>query len=165
MQGLEEHSFEKSKSHDACALCGLPEKNVEDRTHTLFSDYLGHSWNERPAHFLAELQEISEIPQPEIEAEEIEHLRILLKEINKADATETPGQLAKRIAKLKLLPKTDTYKRYGILQTLAVIGVLPTDRELNNQPMRSDIVMPLAGWKGVLGVDFEKASEIFKILF
>ena len=161
--GIDNHKFEKSELKENCSICGLPKNTFEDRTHSLFTYYLGHSWNEMPAHFLGELQEISEMPKPRILEDEIEVFINLLKEINKADANETPGQLEKRIAKSKLLPKTNKYKRYGILQTLAVIGVLPSNSEFDNQPIRSDIVLPLAGWQVELGVDFNKVTEIFKI--
>ena len=163
LQQLEEHKFEKVKNNTTCANCGLIENVVMDKTHNLFTYYLGHSWNECPEHFLTEIEEITDYSKPEILEEDTERLIYLLQEINKAEPNETPGQLEKRIAKSKLLPKTDKYKRYGILQTLAVIGVLPSNSHLNNQPIRSDITMPLAGWKGKLGVNFEKAAEIFEI--
>jgi len=46
---------------------------------------------------------------------------------------------------------------------LAVIGVLPSSPKYDKQPVRSDIALPLAGWKGELGVNFDKANEVFKI--
>lgn len=163
MNGLSQHSFEKSSSRTSCAICELPQETVVDRTHALLTYYYGHSWNEGCADFLPELEEISEIEKPNVTDADRARLINLLREIATADIDETPGQLEKRIGKSKLLPKTDKYKRYGILQTLAVIGVLPSDPDLDAQPARSDIVPPLAGWRGELGVDFDKAYEIFKI--
>lgn len=161
--GLSNHSYQKSETSATCIICGLPESTVEDRTYSLLSYHMGNSWNEQPEYFLAELQEISAEPKPELNEEDIQRFIQLLQEINNADKDETPADLEKRIAKSKLLPKTDKFKRYGIFQTLAVLGILPSKSEFDNQPEQSDIVFPLAGWKGELGVDFNKAKEIFQI--
>ncbi len=161
---IKEHKFKDSENTPCCMICGLPQKTTQDRTRNLFTYYLGHSWNESPEDFLDEINDILNYPKPIVNEKDKEFLIKLLKEINKADPEETPGSLEKRIAKLKLLPKTDKYKRYGILQTLAVIGVLPHKPEIaNSQPTRSDIVLPLAGWRGELGVNFDKVFEIFNI--
>ncbi|MFD2562878.1 hypothetical protein [Aquimarina rubra] len=163
LQKVEEHTYIASKKYSGCAICGLPESTTEDSTHNLFTYYLGHSWNESPKHFAAELEDILQYPKPEIYEKDKELLVKLLLSIDDSDKNETPGQLEKRIAKEKLLPKTDKYKRYGILQTLAILGILPSNAEFDNQPARSDIVLPLAGWRGELGVDFQKAIEIFEL--
>lgn len=163
LQGITEHDYTPSEEYSGCSICGLPENTTEDTTHSLFTYYLGHSWNEFPKHFAAELEDVLQYSKPEITNIDKACLTKLLLSINNADENETPGQLEKRIGKEKLLPKTDKYKRYGILQTLAILGILPSKKELDKQPVRSDIVMPLAGWKGKLGVDFKKASEIFEI--
>ena len=161
MSGLEEHAFAPSQRHLNCDVCGLRKQSVFDRTHALYTYYLGHSWNETPANFLPELEEASTFEPPEITKEQIARLSALLRAINDASEDETPGQLEKRIASLKLLPKADKYKRYGMLQTLAVTGVLPSDPETDGQPARSDIVHPLAGWRGRMGVVYEVASKVF----
>ena len=161
MSGLEAHAFAPSQRHVNCDVCGLPKQSVFDRTHALYTYYLGHSWNETPANFLPELEEASTFEPPEVTKEQIARLSALLRAINDASKDETPGQLEKRIASLKLLPKADKYKRYGMLQTLAVTGVLPSDPETDGQPARSDIVHPLAGWRGRMGVDYEVASKVF----
>jgi len=163
LKELENHIYTESEESVNCTICNLPTTVTIDRTHALFTYYLGHAWNERPADFIFELQEIANLAKPTVSKEDIELFVTLLKEINRADANETPGQLEKRIAKAKLLPKTDKYKRYGILQTLAVIGILPSKEELVNQPLRSDIACPFAGWKGKLGVNFDKVFEVFNI--
>ena len=104
----------------------------------------------------------------------------LLEIIAAADEKETPGKLEKRLASIKILKNSDKYKRYGILQTLAECGILPnkyispkyeaftTEKDLwkasEKLPTsdRSDIVLPLAGWKGENGVDFKRYNEIFQ---
>ncbi|WP_298780946.1 hypothetical protein [uncultured Polaribacter sp.] len=143
--------------------CGLPDKKSYDITHQLYTYHIGHSWNEFPETFALELNEIINYPEPEILKSDKDRLIKLLKVIANAPENETPGKLEKRIGKEKILPKTDKYKRYGILQTLAVTEILPSNKKFDKQPFKSDIVMPLAGWKGELGVDFKKAEEIFKI--
>lgn len=165
LETLEPHKFQASDTTSNCAICGLPRKSVQDRTHTLYTYHLGHSWNESPQGFLAELEEILTYPEPDVSKEDKSRLKDLLKLIAQAEPGETPGQLEKRIAKAKLLPKTDKYKRYGILQTLAIMGILPSDPAIDNQPARSDIVMPLAGWSGRMGVDFDKAVQAFDLTF
>jgi len=69
---IDHHRFERSESTTSCAICGLPEYIVQDRTHSLFTFHMGHSWNEMPENFLAELQEVSEISKPEVLAADIE---------------------------------------------------------------------------------------------
>ncbi len=163
LQEITEHKYNPSEKYSGCSICKLPQETTMDRTHELYTRYLGHSWNEYPESFVAELEDILQYPIPEITKSDTDYLVKLLLSINNADENETPGQLEKRIGKEKLLPKTDKYKRYGILQALAILGILPSDKKLDNQPSRSDIVLPFAGWKGKLGVDFDKAYEIFKI--
>ncbi len=164
LQNITKHHFASSESSCNCSICGLPKERTEDRTHNLYTYYLGHSWNEQPQCFVAELEDILQYSKPQVTEADKEILVKLLLLINQANENETPSQLEKRIGKEKLLPKTDKYKRYGILQTLALLEILPSNKELENlQPARSDIVMPLAGWRGRFGVDFKKAKEIFKI--
>jgi hypothetical protein len=80
------------------------------------------------------------------------------------------------------LDQTDKYKRYGILQALAECGILPNklikpkyeeftsvkdlwaaSKSLSTSS-RSDIVLPLGGWKGAYGVDMKRYQEIFNTL-
>lgn len=163
MRDVKKHEPQYEENGENCVICGLPKEDRSDRMYWLIGKYLGHSWNEFPVNFVEELKDILQYDKPTITEKDKSCLVNLLLSISKSDENETPGQLEKRIAKEKLLPKTDKYKRYGILQTLAILGILPSKKELDNQPMRSDIVMPLAGWKGELGVDLKKAEEIFNI--
>ncbi len=164
LQNISEHTYMPSEDSRNCSVCGLPDEVTEDKTHNLYTYYLGHSWNEQPQCFVAELEDILQYSKSEMTEADKEILVKLLLLINQAHENETPSQLEKRIGKEKLLPKTDRYKRYGVLQTLAILGILPSEKERENlQPARSDIVMPLAGWRGRFGVNFKKAEEIFNI--
>ncbi len=164
LQEITKHEYKPHEKYSGCAICSLPKECTYDRMYWLINEYLGHSWNERPEGFLEELKDILQYEKPIITEKDEEYLIKLLLSISKAEENETPGQLEKRVGKEKLLPKTDKYARYGILQTLAILEILPSDEKLGErQPFRSDIVMPLSGWRGCLGVDFEKAKEVFNI--
>ncbi len=163
LQFLEEHEYLYKEKYSECGVCCLPKHCTEDMTHTLFTYYIGYSSNFYPPHYLTELEDVLQYPKPEINESDKEILMNLLLFIDKAEEKESPGHLAKRIASHKMLPKTDKYKRIGILQTLAILEILPSKKELVRQSHRSEIGFPLSGWRGKLGVDFEKASEIFEI--
>lgn len=173
---LTEHSF---VGDETCKICGLPKQQTLDRTETLHTNYLGHSWNELPLSFLIDLQEIVNFEKPIITNQDKEFLIRLLQVIEQASDNETPSELEKRLAKEKILPKTDKYKRYGILQTLAECGILPNPfltpfwdnfytctesweaHDKLKGSSRSDIILPLAGWRGRFGVNWERYREIF----
>ena len=40
---LQRHAFE---GDEYCEICRLPAQKTEDKTHHLYTYYLGHSWNE-----------------------------------------------------------------------------------------------------------------------
>lgn len=174
---LKQHSF-AGKQH--CEICGLPQKETIDKTNKLFTLYSGHSWNEIAINYLIDLEEIQDFEQPEVTEADKQKLVDLLKFIELAEANETPGKLEKRMAANKILPDTDKYKRYGILETLAECGILPnpllnakydqfipqtelwqTSRKLKGSD-RSDIVLPLGAWKGAYGVNWQRYREIFE---
>lgn len=173
---LFKHPFSGKNS---CEICGLPATETTDKTHQLYTYYIGHSWNEMPLHFLIELEEAVTFDMPAISHTDKQKPAELLDFIAAADAKETPGQLEKRIASHKVLDQTDKYKRYGILQTLAECGILPNSfikpryEAFNTQKdlwkasenlttsFRSDIILPLGGWKGENGVNRKRYAEIF----
>ncbi|MEP2669679.1 MAG: hypothetical protein ABJH04_11820 [Cyclobacteriaceae bacterium] len=177
VKNLRKHEFE---GKETCEICGLPKKETIDKTNDLYGYYLGSSWNEIPIHHLIELDEIVKFDKPKVTKEDLNKLIGLLDSIAEADPKETPGNLEKRLAKNKMLPKTDKYQRYGILMTLAECGILPNDfilptydkfstrkevwKAIENLTIshRSDIVLPLGGWKGKNGVDYNRYREIFE---
>jgi integrase len=177
LKHLPEHKF---TGDDICEICGLKINEIINKETILKTYYLGHSWNELPSHYLFELEEIINKEKPIINELDKNLLDNLLELINMADKDETPGKLEKRISGNKILRKTDKYKRYGILQTLAECGILPNklitpryEHFVNFKEMielhknlkgsiRSDIILPLAGWRGEYGVNYKKYKEIFK---
>jgi hypothetical protein len=176
LKHLPEHKFTGEK---ICDICGLPKTETIDEADVLSTYYSGHSWNELPLNCLIELEEIINMEKPIIKESDKELLDTLLETIGMAEKDETPGKLEKRIGKDRILIKTDKYKRYGILQTLAECGILPNKliiprydkfvsfkemTEMHEKLMgsvKSDIVLPLAGWKGEYGIDKEKYTKIF----
>lgn len=163
-----------------CEICGLPATATLRTEQTLQGAHAGHASNEVIEHVLPRWQETITFPAPAPTPKDASVLRDLLHLIAEAAEDETPGQLEKRIAKARILPKTDKYKRHGILQTLAECGILPNDlvppiyegprterqywdahRRLKGGS-RSDIVLPLAGWRGRMGVDMDRYREIFE---
>ncbi len=178
LQNLSQHTF---VGKDYCNVYGLPQKKIIDKTHQLYTFYLGHSWNEQPLSFLIDLEEISLKDKRLILASDLKHLKLVFETILSANESEMPGQLEKRLASTKVLSNTDKYKRYGILQTLAECGILPNDRikpkhegftnysdflKINSDFLknsRSDIVLPLAGWKGENRINNKRVKELFTI--
>jgi hypothetical protein len=174
LKNLPEHKF--TGKHN-CDICSMREIETIDKTGQLFSYHLGAVWNEMPLHFLIELEEIVKMEKPVITETDKTFLDNLLDFINQTEKDETPGKLEKRLAKNKTLPKTSKYSRYGILQTLAMCGILPNKLVVPDYDgftnfrercaiklkgsIRSDIVLPLAGWRGEYGVDYKKYKEIF----
>ena len=176
LQHFKPHAFEGARH---CEICGVPAE-VEIRAEAaLASAHAGHASNEVVEDLLPRWEEVLTLPDPVPSEQDWDILRALLARISEAEADETPGALEKRIAKARVLPKTDKYKRHGILQTLAECGVLPNlhcmalydgqrlqrewwaaHHQMKGAP-RSDIVLPLAGWRGQMGVDMGRAREVF----
>ncbi len=176
---LHKHAFQAEGRYKTCNICGLPKKEEIDKSDSLTSEYHGHSWNEVPLAKLIDLDDILKSPPPVPTQEDQLALFNLLNFIAEAAPDETPGQLQARIGKAKLLPKTDKLKRYGILQTLAECGIMPNKYiqpkfdaftpqyeswEIHAKlkvATRADIILPLAGWSGKDGVNFDRYYEIF----
>jgi hypothetical protein len=177
LKHLPEHKFTGGKN---CDICGLPKTETIDKTDILSTYCSGHSWNELPLHYLIELEDIINMEKPIVTELDKKLLDDLLRIIEMAEKDETPGKLEKRISGNKILKNTDKYKRYGILQTLAECGILPNkliiprydkfmsfkeileaEKKLKGS-IRSDIILPLAGWKGEYGINKDKYKIIFK---
>lgn len=148
-----------------------------DVTERLLRLALGWSWNELPSHYLPDLEAAVSEGLPGPSEDDRERLAALLDVVASQPDGTTPGALEKAVASAKILPGTDKYQRYGILTGLAEFGVLPSrsqapswDRFVSatqrreasaGTPMRSDITMPLAGWRG--GVDQQRAARLLSL--
>jgi hypothetical protein len=169
-------------NYSACRACGIDRSTTLDPSKELLLYYSGNVWNERPGRWCIELEELARSGAPQPTQEDRHTLLALLRACDASDAAITPGQLEQQLAKDKILRTTKTkYERYGILQALAETGILPNEliaprwdrfitpaeiwrasENLKGSP-RSDVVLPLAAWRGRLGVDWQRAAEIFSI--
>lgn len=165
-----------------CLACGLPLADDLDVTHERLRLHLGWAWNEGPLHYLVDLESFDPAVFPmDAVTRGRAILADLLRFVAAQPAETTPGALERAIARAKLLPETDRYKRLGILIGLAETGILPNpllppawhafatpperwaaSRRLKGSP-RSDITLPLAAWRGEHGVDWEAAHALFGV--
>jgi hypothetical protein len=168
--------------YSACRACGVDRSTNLDPSKELLLYYSGNVWNEKPGRWWTDLEELARSGAPNPTQEDRDTLLALLHACASADAAVTPAQLEQQLAKGKILRATKSkYERYGILQALAETGVLPNEliaprwdrfispveiwhagESLKGSP-RSDIVLPLAAWRGKLGVDWRRAAEIFSM--
>lgn len=175
------HAATGSK-HEHCETCSIRKEADIDRTEELLRCHLGFLWNELPTDWVLDLEELAQIGPPKPTDRDRENFRALLSAIADASADCTPGELEKELARRKVLPHSrDKYQRYGILEALAEVGVLPNafvaprwDAFTPNEQLfaasrkvrgssRSDIVLPFGGWRGSLGVDWRRAEELFGV--
>lgn len=183
---LKPHAFagrdEKPVSNTMCATCGLPLVSTLDRTQDIFRLYWGYAWNESPESYLVDLEERAEAEMPDVEDDDRQTFRALLEAIDEAPAEETPGKLQARLGSAKLLPGTDKYRRYGVLLALGELGIMPSavlgpsadgfipwevrlhaSSKAGGSP-RSDVVVPLSGWRGELGIDWARVDTLYPTL-
>jgi hypothetical protein len=178
-QHLPDHRFEPGGDGTVCAICGLPQRATFDRTEEVFRLHWGYAWNEQPAHFLADLEEWSELDRPAQRAEDARAFVALLEAIDRAPPDEPPSALEKRLRAAKLPCRVDKYRRYGILLALGELGILPNERIPPSVDgfvtwssrraaaagaggsHRSDVVLPLSGWRGDLGVDWGRTAALY----
>lgn len=165
-----------------CETCAILKAAKVDRTARLVRCHLGFLWNELPTEWVVDLEELAMIGPPQPTDADHATFRALLEAIAEAPVECTPGQLEKELARRKVLPHTrDKYQRYGILEALAEVGVLPNplippswdrfvplDERLSASShlkgnARSDIVLPFGAWRGALGVDWTRAEALFGV--
>ena len=171
------HKF--AGTHKVCSLCGVEKTEWKNVRYEIFRLYWGYAWNELPLTYLIDLEEFIEQTEVNPTQQDIEIFNTLLDAISNAPSDETPSQLEKRIAKEKIIPKVDKYRRYGILEALSEVGAIPNsiqapsierfisqeecwvNSEKLKSSLRSDIILPYGAWRGNLGVDHKRAKEIF----
>lgn len=176
------HRADPTPGYDDCRTCGIPLEADIELADEVVRWHLGSVWNEGVQTFFVDLEELAAQSIPEPTEADRATLKRLLEVAAEADPAETPSQLEQRLAKLKVVPDSDKYKRYGILEALAEIGVLPNrvmdpswDRFVTQQerwdaskhvrgPARSDIVVPFGAWRGADGVDAARAKTILGVV-
>lgn len=179
-KALPEHTFNPSeKGEDICAICSIPKYIWIQEGEEIFRKYMGCSWNEVWGKSLVDLQEFSELPPCVPTEEDIQIFCAVIDLIRNAPLEETPGKLEQRIKKAKIVPHYEKYRFRGQLMTLAELGVLPNpyikplyDGFVSFRQKcliahkvpgstRSDIVLPLAGWRGDNPVDEDRLYCLF----
>ncbi|WP_341277984.1 hypothetical protein [Paenibacillus sp. FSL H8-0537] len=178
---MQEHPYEQAERFVCCKYCGFSKDQYEHLTYIRYAIHLGNAYDSTVGAYahLTELAELTEHGPIVPTAEDIQKFTQLLHFIDEAQDDETPGKLEKRLTAAKLLKGTPGMRR-SILKSLASVGVLPNtvlpltpdswtnmedilngELQLSNTKGRSDMEMPWAGWKGELGVDWDKARQLF----
>ncbi len=178
---IKPHAADRPSGYSSCNSCGFSRKARVDFSEEALRVRLGFSWNECPENYLVDLEDFARFARPAPTQSDRATLQEVLATAASAAADCTPGQLEKTLASRKLIPASDKYARYGILSALAIVGVLPnellasswdrmvTETEARDASRRargghrSDITVPLAGWRGALGVDWKRAKALFGI--
>lgn len=163
-----------------CEKCSIKKEKYLNVGEVLFSHYYGGSWNEGIELMLIELREFSQLEVPTPTEEDIVVFRKLIDVIRNAPQGETPGKLEQRIKLEKVFPKFSKYSIRGQLLSLAELGIMPNDfyppmvdrlvdtvertkfyEKAKGSP-RSDIILPLAAWRGEYEIDEERLEKYFE---
>jgi hypothetical protein len=183
-KAVPEHTFTPfEEGASTCAICSIPPNIWIQKGEEIFRNYWGYSWNEMWGKFLVDLQEFSELPTCVPTKEDIHIFCEVINLIRSAPIGETPGKLEQRIKKAKVVPNYEKYRFRGQLIALAELGVLPNPyveplydgfvsfsqkcligRRIPGSA-RSDIVMPLSGWRGDNPIDEDRLSFLFEPFF
>jgi hypothetical protein len=178
---LPAHEADPTPGYQNCRTCGIDRKEQLDPTDRILRVALGAVWNEGEGNYFLDLEEFLRGTPPEPTKADREVLRAVLRTASKVAPDCTPGGLEKELAAKKVIPSSEKYARYGILEALAMVGVLPNrliapewDRLVTRTELweashrvkgapRSDIILPFGGWRGELGVDWKRAKTLFGI--
>ncbi|XXF76069.1 hypothetical protein P2318_23820 [Myxococcaceae bacterium GXIMD 01537] len=178
---LAPHAYTPTPGYEHCRHCGLPGRAELDFTEEVLRWHVGAVWNEVPESYLPDLEEFAALTPPAPSDEDRAVLTRVLALAAAASPDCTPGQFERELQRAKHIPGSDKYARHGLLSALAEVGVLPNpllpptwDRFVTQEEVweaskrvkgspRSDIVMPLAAWRGSHGVDRERAKRLFGV--
>ncbi|CAD6366883.1 hypothetical protein [Shewanella putrefaciens] len=162
---------------DVCPVCSIRRNVWIEKGYKIFSCYAGNVWNERWCGNLVELAEFMTIPPCTPTPEDISIFKALIEMIRHAPQDETPGKLEQRIKKAKIIPHYEKYHVRGQLMVLAELGVMPNPyvKPLYDDfthfadicsvkypgSTRSDIILPLAGWRGEKSINETRLQALF----
>ncbi|MDE7297510.1 MAG: hypothetical protein K2N94_01615 [Lachnospiraceae bacterium] len=173
------HDFCSSQGGKHCEICAVRREFWLEGGREIFRKYWGYSWNELPWEFYLDLEEFSKLQPIAATPEDLRIFLSVIDMIRNAPENETPGQLEQRIKKSKLIPNCEKYRLRGQLMALAELGVMPnplikplfdgftdcnTRYDIGRKvpgSSRSDIVLPLSGWRGKYGICEERFRELF----
>ncbi|MCR8844449.1 hypothetical protein NQ117_12210 [Paenibacillus sp. SC116] len=183
MKNIPEHEFVEADRYSACRICSFSKARKdgfwENASYLHYVLYLGNTYGSNPWGALLDLKELAEQHPVKPTKEDIKVFRNLLVSLDRSEPDETPGGFEKRLTAEKIMPK-NKYVRRGILNSLAVIGVIPNafvqtdfnkwtefeymvsqEEKLPNTKGRSDMEMPWAGWNGGLKINWDVTKELF----
>lgn len=173
------HDFCSEQGSDICQVCGMHREFWLEGGREIFRRYWGYSQNELVSFFYLDLEEFSVLSPRAASEEDLRIFLSVIQMIRNAPEDETPGKLEQRIIKSKLIPGCEKYRLRGQLMALAELGVMynPYIKPLYDEftefdvrcevgrrvpgGSRSDIVLPLSGWRGRYGICEERFQELF----
>ncbi|MDE7415973.1 MAG: hypothetical protein K2N44_06635 [Lachnospiraceae bacterium] len=174
------HAFCNVHGGTICEICSMKKDFWLEFGNEIFRKYQGYSWNEIISVFYLDLEEFSKLPPIAVTEEDLQVFLSVIDLIRNAPEDETPSQLEQRIKKSKLITHCEKYRLRGQLMTLAELGVMPnpyikplfdefTDfgtlceagRKVPGSN-RSDIVLPLGGWRGKYRICEERFRQLFE---
>lgn len=162
-----------------CPVCSIKNNNWIHCGEEIFRLYHGYSWNEGWDTYVLDLEEFSQLLPCKPTENDINIFRAVIECIRNASAEETPSQLEQRLRKAKIIPCYEKYRVRGQLITLAELGIMPNMyikplydgftafKERCNIShkgkgcVRSDIVLPLSGWRGSNPINEERLNDLF----
>ncbi|WP_379151003.1 hypothetical protein [Paenibacillus sp. sgz5001063] len=178
---MQEHEYEQAERFVCCKYCGFHKDQWENLSRIRYAIHLGNTYGSNVGAYtdLTELYDLLDRGFGVPTREDIQLFNQLIQMLEAAADELTPGQFEKHLTSSKLLKGTAGTRR-GILQSLAMVGVLPNtilplapnhfakieeilngEQELNNTKGRSDMEMPWAGWQGKLGVNRAILVQLF----
>ncbi|TVX89769.1 hypothetical protein [Paenibacillus agilis] len=183
MQNIPDHEYVEADRYASCKICSFSKDKKdgfwENTPYLHYVLYLGNTYGSSPWGALLDLKELAEQRPVKPTEEDIKVFQNLLDSLERSGPDETPGQFEKRLTAEKIMPKNKYVKR-GILNSLAVIGVIPNalvqthfnnwvdfeylvsqEEKLPNTKGRSDMEMPWAAWNGQLKINREIAKQFF----
>jgi aminoglycoside 3-N-acetyltransferase I len=168
---------ENGKKGGPCGTCSCATSVWLDRTDERLGWWRGGAWNELPTGWVLDLEERAQRSGATPTDDDIARFAALLALVDAQPAGTTPGALDKVVARAKVLTEKDKYRRYGLFEALAMVGVLPNplvpswldrwttfdeicalSKKAGGGP-RSDLVLPFGAWRG--GVDWPRVLALF----
>lgn len=179
-KAVPEHIFTPFENGgNICSVCSMSKHIWIQKGEEIFRKYWGYVWNERWDKCLVDLQEFSELPLCIPTEEDIQIFWAVIDCIKNAPPDETPRKLEQRIKKAKIVPNYEKYRFRGQLMVLAELGIMPNpyikplyDGFVSFQQrcmigdkirgsLRSDIVLPLSGWRGDNAINQDRLHLLF----
>ncbi|EGL18391.1 hypothetical protein [Paenibacillus sp. HGH0039] len=174
------HNYDEQGHFACCWVCQGKDKPLfENDAYFQYCLYIGHAYTSQPHYAYLNLNHLLNAPAVQPTEQDVQTFSKLMDLLRIASDVETPGQFEKRLIAAKIL-SGDKYTKRGILDTLAIVGVIPNpfltltpytwtdfgdiascEDRLNNTKGRSDMEMPWAGWRGSLKPNEEIITELF----